>query len=314
MKQYKILASESVQIPVEISDCMSIDVIDNLWKDSDLLASTAQYYDALIVRNMTQIDANLIDQLTSIKVIGRLGAGIENIDANYAKQKNITVVYAPVQNTNAVAEYCVAQVFNAFRHLPEAMTEAQQGAWNRAKYLSTGREINGSTIGVIGFGHIGKTFAEKMHALGANVLIHNRTASNITAPFQQIDLTTLLQKSDIVSLHLPGGEHTKDFINASNLKHMKSNAYLMNSSRGSIINEEALLTALTANQLGGAILDVRSIEPATADKLAQHSNIYVTPHIAAFTQESQTEISASVINDVLKVLQNDTPSYPVHLD
>lgn len=314
MKQYKVLASESVQIPSTIPESMTIDVIDDLWQDTTLLASKAAQYDALIVRNMTQINSHLIDQLTSIKVIGRLGAGIENIDTKYAKQKNIDVVYAPVQNTNAVAEYCVAQAFNAFRHLPKAMAEAQQGTWNRAKYLSTGREINGSTVGVIGFGHIGKAFAEKMRALGANVLIYNRTAANITHPFKQTDLITLLEKSDIVSLHLPGGEQTKGFINTSNIKYMKSDAYLINSSRGSIIDEEALLTALTSNQLGGAILDVRSVEPATADQLAQHPNVYVTPHIAAFTQESQTEISASVINDVLKVLQNDTPSYPVHLN
>jgi phosphoglycerate dehydrogenase-like enzyme len=313
MKQYKVLASESFKIPATISDSMTIDVIDDLWKDTALLVSTAIDYDALIVRNMTQIDATLMDQLTSIKVIGRLGAGIENIDVNYAKQNNINVVYAPVQNTNAVAEYCVAQVFNAFRHLPQAMTETQQGLWNRAKYLSSGKEIKGSTIGVIGFGHIGKAFAEKMHALGANVLIHNRTATNIDAPFQQTDLTTLLATSDLISLHLPGGEFTKDFINANNLKYMKSSAYLMNSARGSIINEDALLAAITSKKLGGAILDVRSIEPATADTLAQYPNVYVTPHIAAFTQESQMEISASVINDVLKVLQNETPSYPVHL-
>jgi phosphoglycerate dehydrogenase-like enzyme len=311
MKQYKILASENVQIPTNLPEGMIIDVIEHLWQDTELLASTATQYDALIVRNMTKVTACLIDKLSSIKVIGRLGAGVENIDIDYASKKNIAVVYAPVQNTNAVAEFCVAQVFNAFRHLPDAMNEAQQGTWNRAKYLSSGKEVSGSTIGIIGFGHIGKAFAEKMQALGANVLIYNRTASNISAPFQQTALSTLLQTSDVVSLHLPGGQQTENFFDADKIQQMKKGAILMNSARGSIIDEEALLTALTSQQLSGAILDVRKAEPAPLDQLTNHPHVYVTPHIAAFTGESQSAISQSIINDVFKVLNNHRPMYPI---
>ena len=117
MKQYKVLASEHFQVPNPLPSNITIDVIDELWKNNALLAITASQYDALIVRNMTKVDSKLIEQLTSIKVIGRLGAGTENIDTNFAAKCNIRVVYAPVQNTNAVAEFCVAQAFNAFRQL-----------------------------------------------------------------------------------------------------------------------------------------------------------------------------------------------------
>lgn len=311
MKNYKILATESFQIPESLEASIDIDVIDGLWKDHNVLIKKAQQYDALIVRNMTQIDATLMDQLSTIKVIGRLGAGTENIDCDHAQKCNIAVVYAPVQNTNAVAEYCVAQCLNAFRNIPNAINEATQGVWNRGKYLATGKEISGSNVGVIGFGHIGKSFAQKMKALGANVLVYNRTAANITPPFQQTDLVTLLKKSDIVSIHLPGGDKTKDFINEENIGFINKGAYLLNSSRGGVINETALLSALKSGQIQGALLDVRTIEPATADELAQHENVMVTPHIAAFTQESQTAISQSIVLDIMKVLQGEAPLYPV---
>jgi len=260
---------------------------------------------------MTKVDANLIKQLSSIKVIGRLGAGVENIDTHYASEHAIPVVYAPIQNTNAVSEFCVAQVLNIFRHLPEAINEAEQGIWNRAKYLSTGREIKGSNIGVIGFGNIGKSFAQKMNALGANVQVYNRDKTKVTAPFQHVDLITLLQSSDIISIHLLGGDTTHDFINKENIGFIKKGACLLNSSRGSVINEEALLDALASQSLSGAILDVREMEPATADAIAKHPNVYATPHIAAFTKESQTAISISVVSDIIKVLQNKSPAHPV---
>ena len=272
MKRYRILASESFQVPSLLKGNISIDVIDDLWKNPTELVIKAKDYDALIVRNMTKVDSSLIHQLKSIKVIGRLGAGTENIDTDSASQSNITVVYAPIQNTNAVAEFCVAQVFNVFRHLPEAINEAKQGLWNRGKYLSTGREVKNCNIGVIGFGHIGKAFSQKMLALGANVLVYNRSSSKVTPPFQYANLITLLQNSDIISIHLPGGDETKGFINKENIGFIKKGAYILNSSRGSIINEDVLLKALESESLGGAILDVRTIEPAKADSIAQHSN------------------------------------------
>ncbi|WP_372883149.1 NAD(P)-dependent oxidoreductase [Psychromonas sp.] len=309
--KYKILASEKFEIPEPLQETVTIDVFDDLWRDETVLATTAKGYDALIVRNMTQVNSNLLEQLKSIKVIGRLGAGTENIDVDYANQCHIPIVYAPLQNTNAVAEFCVAQVFNAFRHLPDAIHEAKQGVWNREKYLSTGREISGCNVGVIGFGNIGKAFTQKMDALGANVLIYNRTPSNVTAAFHHTDLVNLLKSSDIISIHLPGGDKTKNFLHEGNIGLIKRGAFLMNSSRGGVVNETALLAALESGQLSGAMIDVRTVEPAYADALARHPNVYPTPHIAAFTLESQTAISESVVMDIIRVLQNKSPQYPV---
>ena len=308
--KYRLLVSEQVSIPESLQRLAEIDVFNDLWRDNAKLAVTADGYDALIVRNMTKVDAALLELFTSVKVIGRLGAGIENIDIQHARQCEIPVVYAPVQNTNAVAEFCVAQVFNALRHLPAAINEAQQGIWNRGKYLTLGREVRGCTIGVIGFGNIGQSFAEKMAALGANVLVYNKTASKVTTPFQYTELETLLKKSDIVSIHLPGGSATQHFIDEERIGLMKEGAFVLNSSRGSVVCEQGLLEALNSGRLGGAILDVRAVEPAVADALAMHENVYPTPHIAAFTSESQTEITKSVVEDVLSILDGKAPQFP----
>jgi D-3-phosphoglycerate dehydrogenase len=309
--KYRILASEKLEIPESVNAMAAIDVIDGLWQNNEKLAAIAKGYDALIVRNMTQVNAELMKQLVSIKVIGRLGAGTENIDIRYAKQCKIPVVYAPVQNSNAVAEFCVAQVFNALRNIPMAIHEAKHGVWNRSKYLTLGREVSSCTIGVIGFGHIGKAFAQKMTALGANVLVYNRTQSKVTPPFKYSTLERLLTSSDVVSIHLPGGNDTKDFIHQANIGLFKKGAFLINSSRGDVINEQALLEALNSKQLAGAMLDVRLSEPASADALALHEKVYPTPHIGAFSLEAQLSITKSVVHDIVKVLNNERPNYPV---
>ena len=309
--KYKILASEKFDIPTGFSDRLDINVVDNLWQKSGDLITVAKGYDALVVRNMTQVNPRVINQLESIKVIGRLGAGTENIDSYYAKQCGISVVYAPVQNTNAVAEFCVGQIFNALRQLPAAINETKQGMWNRGSYLSSGREVSNSTIGIIGFGNIGKALATKMQALGANVLIYNRTATKVIPPFKYCALETLLNQSDIVSIHLPSHVDTKGFINKDKLRMMKQGAFLLNTSRGDVIDERALLAALEAKHLAGALLDVRTSEPGKADSLSGHENVYPTPHIAAFTIESQTDIATTVLTDIIKVLDNQAPNYPV---
>jgi len=307
---FKILASEAFELPQNLPSSVQIDIMENLYKDKDKLVDVAKQYDALIVRNMTKVDQALLSLFTSIKVIGRLGAGTENIDLAFAKQCGIAVVYAPVQNTNAVAEFCVGQVFNALRYIPTATDEAKQGVWNRGKYLSLGKELSSATIGVIGFGNIGHSFATKMKALGANVLVYNRTASKITAPFQYTELDTLLSQSDVVSIHLPGGSATQNFMDKDKLSKLKQGAFLLNTSRGDVLNEDALLASLESEHLAGVMIDVRASEPATADTLASHPNCYPTPHIAAFTAESQTAISTSIISDVLKVLNKTTPDHP----
>ncbi len=307
---FKILASEAFELPQPIPNSVQIDIIEDLYKDKEKLAETAKQYDALIVRNMTKVDQALLSLFTSIKVIGRLGAGTENIDLAFAKQCGIAVVYAPVQNTNAVAEFCVGQVFNALRHIPTATGEAKQGVWNRGKYLSLGKELSSATIGVIGFGNIGQSFATKMKALGANVLVYNRTASKVTEPFQYTELEVLLSQSDLVSIHLPGGHATQHFMDKDKLGKLQKGAFLLNTSRGDLLDEEALLASLESEHLAGAIIDVRASEPAKMDALSTHPHCYPTPHIAAFTAESQTAISTSVISDVLKVLNNATPEYP----
>jgi len=309
--KYKILASEKFEIPMALLERLEIDVIDDLWKNNAKLAMLAKGYDGLIVRNMTQIDRLLINQFESIKVIGRLGAGTENIDSLYAKQSGISVVYAPVQNTNAVAEFCVAQIFNALRHLPNAINETKHGQWNRGKFLSLGREVSRSTIGIVGFGHIGKALAIKMRALGARVMVYNRTVSKVTIPFEYSELSDLLKESDIVSIHLPGTKDTKNFINENNLTNFKKGAFLINTSRGDVIDEVALLAALEYKHLAGAMLDVRVDESGQIDSLSCHENVYPTPHIAAFTFESQIDISTSVLTDIIKVLDNQVPDYPV---
>ncbi|MEB0010505.1 hydroxyacid dehydrogenase [Glaciimonas sp. Gout2] len=265
---------------------------------ADLLAQLEQV-DALIVRNRTKVDAALLAAAPNLKVVGRLGVGLDNIDVAACAARGIEVIPATGANARAVAEYVIGTAMALLRQAYTRSAETAAGKWPRAA-LSNGRELSGKTLGLIGFGGIGQLTARLAQALGVHVIAYDPmfgpkapvwAATGVACT--RID--DLLRVADIVSLHVPLVDQTRNLINATALAKMKKTSILINTSRGGIVDESALAQALHASNLGGAAIDVFMQEPLAADTpLADAPNLILTPHIAGVTEESNTRVSAVI--------------------
>lgn len=278
-----------------------------LWKDSDELAKQLQNADALIVRNQTQVTKELLQQGQQIKVIGRLGVGLDNIDLSAAAERNVVVVFGKNANATSVAEYVIGSIFTSIRSLTEASVDVKQGNWDRKRF--TGGEISGKVLGLIGVGEISHRVAVRARALGMKVVGYDPFVSPYDFPIVEsgVELTSLdrlYAESDFISLHVPLTAQTRNLIGQDALKQMKPSAFVINSSRGGIINEKELVYALENKVIAGAVLDVLEQEPPKADHpLVALKNCIITPHIAGLTEESQVRTSELVANEVIHELE-----------
>jgi D-3-phosphoglycerate dehydrogenase len=278
-----------------------------LWKDQDKLSLELKDADALIVRNQTQVNAELLASANQIKVIGRLGVGLDNIDLKAASQKNVTVVFGKNANATSVAEYVISAMFSFNRLLDEGSRDVKSGNWNRKKF--TGSEIYGKTLGLIGIGEIGHRVAKRAKALGLHVLGYDPYVTPFDFPVMEsgihlVRLEEILEQSDFISLHVPLTPATRNLINQELLSKMKSTACVINTSRGGIVNEDDLYIALQNNTISGAVLDVLEQEPPNKDHPLLHlDNCIITPHIAGLTEESQIRTSKMVAEEVIGELE-----------
>jgi (S)-sulfolactate dehydrogenase len=263
--------------------------------------------DALIVRNRTQVDATLLAAASKLKVVGRLGVGLDNIDLPACAARRIEVIPATGANARSVAEYVIGVALLLRRQAYGATIAVAAGEWPRAA-LSQGRELAGSTLGVVGFGSIGCLVAELanglgLHVIGCDAVIPPDSAwwpGHNTVPRQ---LDELLREADIVSLHLPLTDETRRLLDVRRLSLMKRDAILINTSRGGIVDEAALAASLRGGTLGGAALDVFEHEPLPAGgALAGCPGLLLTPHIAGVTRESNARVSALVAREVAAAL------------
>lgn len=260
-------------------------------------------YDALIVRSRTKVTQEIIDNGKSLKVIGRAGSGVDNIDTDVCKSKGIIIVNAPDANSQAVAEHAVGLMLALLRHYSKAFSSMRDGLWLK-KELG-GSELCGKTIGILGYGHIGKKVETLVRAFGAHPLIFSR--SHKTVEFKE-----LFEKSDIVSIHLSLNKDTKGCVTKWLLGLMKPSAILVNTSRGEIIDEEALYKALIDKKIAGAALDVYSQEPLPVDSpFRKLDNCLLTPHIGAATRQALEKASITVAEDVVRVLKGEKPKNQV---
>ncbi len=268
----------------------------------DDLAEKIKDYEIIIVRSRTKLTADLIKNAASCKIIARVGVGLDNIDLNAAKEANIRVINAIEGATTAVAELVLAMMFSLARKIPRADSGMRKGEWLKGEIKGT--ELKGKYLGIVGLGNIGKRLARLARALNMNIIGYDPAA--IDGEFAKevglfkADLETLLKSSDYVSLHVPLLESTKHMINAEKLSLMKPTAAIINTSRGGVIDEDALYEALVAGRLGGAALDVFETEPATGNKLTKIENVVLTPHIGAMTAEAQS-LAANIIGE--KIVQ-----------
>ncbi|MFY9299700.1 MAG: D-2-hydroxyacid dehydrogenase [Candidatus Nitrosotenuis sp.] len=262
-------------------------------------------YEVVIVRSRTTITKDLIEKATKCKILARVGVGLDNIDTEAAKAKNIRVINAVEGAMNAVAELVIGLMLAMAREIPRADRELRNGKWIKKELMGT--ELAGKYLGVVGLGNIGKRLARLARALNMNIIGYD--VIPIDPEFAKevglikADLDTLLQSSDYVSLHVPLLDSTKNLINAKRIATMKKTAKIINTSRGGTVDEEALYEALKSGNLGGAALDVFEKEPATQNKLITLPNFIATPHIGAQTKEAQSLAANVIAEKVIQILR-----------
>lgn len=302
-----ILVTENIQgtSMIRLMEDLDVEFDAYLWQNRDLLKQKLQDTQALIVRNQTQVNQELIDAAPQLKIIARAGVGLDNVDTEYAQQKGIIVCFTPDANSLSVAELTIGLMMALLRRIPEARQDTLTGGWNRIKF--TGTELYGKTFGLIGMGRIGSMTATRARAFGMNIIAADPYLTSDAPVLKKLNgrlvsLDELLAESDVISCHSPLTPDTRKMLTYSHFSKMKPDAFFINTSRGEVVDERGLTQALLEHKLAGAALDVREIEPPEQSPLNQMENVILTPHIAAFTVEAQERVVDSVCEDVRLVL------------
>lgn len=295
------LSPEGVRL---LQDHAQVDVKTGLAEEE--LVDIIGEYDALVVRSGTQVTASVIEAGAALKVIGRAGVGVDNIDVDNATKKGIIVLNVPGVNTVSAAEHTLALLTSLARNIPVANNSTKAGQWKRQQYI--GVELNKKTLGILGLGQIGSEVARRARLLGMKVAAHDPYISAEHAEkigVEMLPLEDLLPVADFISIHLPLGTATHRLVGAKEFALMKDGARLVNCARGGIVDEEALYDALISGRLAGAALDVFANEPPEGSPLLQLENVIVTPHLGALTREAQLNVSLQACEQVVKALRGE---------
>ncbi len=280
-----------------------------LWSDPGKLKTAIEGVKALVVRNQTQVTGEIIAAADALRIIARAGAGLDNIDLDAASEAGIVVSSTPQANSISVAELAVGLMIGLTRQIPAADWDTRAGGWNRR--IFTGGELSGKTLGVVGFGRIGVLTATRAKVFGMDIIGHDDYVDPESAPVKKlgarmVSLDELLAQADFITCHVPLNDGTREMFNADLFEKMKPRAFFINTSRGEVVDENALARALQNGQIGGAALDVRQVEPPdAASPLNGLGNVILTPHIAAFTHEAQSRVVDAVCRDVRAVLNGE---------
>lgn len=271
----------------------------------DLLKEIGNY-DGIIVRGRTKMTREVIEAGKKLKVIGRAGVGVDNIDIDFAKEKGITVVNAPSATTTAVAELTLGLIFSLARSIPRADASMKRGEWLKKELV--GVELYGKTLGIIGFGRIGSTVGQMAAAVGMRIMACclfriPETIRIIGGELMMMD--DIIEKSDFITIHTPLTKETRGMISAEALSRMKDGVFLVCTARGGIIDEKALLDALNSGKVAGAALDVYGTEPPVNLELIKHPHVIATPHMAGQTNEAQRRASMDISKEVIAALKGD---------
>lgn len=265
--------------------------------EAELAQELAKGYEAIVVRSATKVRKPAIDAAKGLRLIIRAGVGLDNIDADYAKQKGIEVLNTPKASTDSVAELTLAHMFALARSLVRATETMREGKWEKKAFH--GIELQGKTLGVIGIGRIGQAVAKRALCLGMKVLAYDKYVKESPLPgVKMVSLEELLRESDFVTLHIPP-DPTGPVIGAREIAMMKDGAFLINCARGGVVDERALLEALNSGKLAGAGLDVFEEEPPKNMELLRHPKVTLTPHIGAQTHEAQARIGDEIVEILL---------------
>ena len=283
-------------------------------EDRGRLTEVLGDYDALVVRSTTKVTREVLEAGAGLQVVGRAGIGVDNIDVPAATERGILVVNAPTANLLSATEHTFALLLALARNVPSADASIKAGEWDRKRFVGT--ELQGKTLGVVGFGRIGQKVAERARAFGMDVAAHDPYLDAAVAARMDVDmleLHDLLGRSDVVTLHTPLTDATRGLLSAERIAAMKEGALLVNCARGGIVDEAALLEALESGRLAGAALDVFAQEPPTDLALVRHPRVVATPHIGAQTREAQKRIAVETAKMVLAALDGSLAVTAVNL-
>jgi D-3-phosphoglycerate dehydrogenase / 2-oxoglutarate reductase len=262
-------------------------------------------YDGLAIRSATKATAEIIAAAKNLKVIGRAGIGVDNVDIPAATNAGIIVMNTPFGNSTTTAEHAIAMMFATARKIPQASSSTHLGKWEKSKFMGT--ELTGKTLGVIGCGNIGSIVIRKAQGLEMKVIGYDPFLTTERAEdlgIAKVELTDLFKQADFITLHVPLNDATKNIINAKAIEQMKKGVFIINCARGGLIDEAALKDALDSEQVAGAALDVFAVEPAKENILFGHERLVVTPHLGASTSEAQENVAIDVASQISNYLNN----------
>jgi len=304
MADWKILLTDGLEKSGQEILKKSAVVFDKKGISAEDLLKEAAEYDAIIVRGRTKVTAAVIEAATRLRVAGRAGVGVDNIDLNSAKAHGVTVVNSPIATTLAVAELTFGLMLSLIREIPRADAALKAGNWLKKEL--EGIELAGKTLGVIGFGRIGCNVAKFAKAFDMRVVAFDPLLDNDEITRRGANPATydeLLQQADIITLHIPLTADSRNLINAEAIAKMKDGVRIVCAARGGVIDEEALLQGLESNKIAGVALDVFTAEPPGMTALVEHPRVIGTPHIGAQTAEAQERAAVDIATEVLAALE-----------
>ena len=303
MSAWKVLLTDGLEENGKEILRRSAEVVENSTITADELLTVVGDYDALIVRGRTKVTPAILEAGKKLKVVGRAGVGVDNIDLTAAREHKVTVVNSPVATTVAVAELTIGLMLSAVREIARADATLKNGKWIKKELEGT--ELYGKTLGVVGFGRIGASVAQRAKAFEMKVLGYDPLipADQIIARGgDPVSLDELLAKSDFITLHMPLTADTRGMLNDAAFAKMKKGVYVICAARGGLIDEAAILSALNSGKVAGAALDVYATEPPGVTELISHPKLIGTPHIGAQTVEAQTRAAHDIAEEVLAAL------------
>ena len=303
----KILISDKMSNKVEdVLKSKSIDYDIKTGLEPNELKSMIDDYDGILIRSATKLTADILENCSNLKVIGRAGVGVDNVDLDIATKNKILVMNTPLGNLEATAELTVGLMFSLYRHIHNANSSTHEGKWEKAKFMGT--ELKGKTLGIVGFGNIGQRVAEICKVIGMQILTNSNSASDEVLNrlgAKKVSIEELLSSSDVLSLHTKLNDQTKNMLNKESIATMKNSSVIINCARGGLINESDLKDALNNDVIAGAAIDVYETEPATENVMFGAKNLLLTPHLGASSKEAQSNVAIDVANQVADFLKEN---------
>ena len=295
------LSSKVLEELQSIGNC--IDISSSLSKEQALDTEIAEA-EILVIRSSTKLTKEIIEKGNNLKIIARCGVGIDNIDVEYAKSKNIKITNSPTANLLSVVELTVALIINAARKINLSDNHLKDGKWNRKEFI--GMELSGKQLGIVGYGKVGRLVSDRMKSFGMSIAFYDPYIDDWDGPENNVELDELLTSSDVISIHVIKTEETENLISREKLALLKKSAILVNTSRGGVVDEDYLIEMLRSKQLFGAGLDVYSEEPPKNIDNFVNINLITTPHIGASTNEAQLKAGLETVENIKKILAGDS--------